>query len=136
MKASVPAFVFFAFALRAAAQEDVPPRQIDATQETLRKFVASIPEPPPKPPRKVTFHFGSIEFRALGMRWRINYLPIATPLPGSGFTTTHQWPDAFALTNTPIAMTPRSWHTQRQVNAEMRRIEKTERAKMTVKREE
>ena len=136
MKASVPLLVFVAFALRAAAQEGAPPPRIDASPESLRQFVASIPEPPPKQPRKVTFRFGMIEFRALGMRWRIGYLPIETPLPGTRFgIPTKEWPDAFALTGTQIATTPRSWHTQRQVNAEIRRIEKTERAKVSVKRE-
>jgi hypothetical protein len=134
MKTSAAILLILTAALPLTAQESPPP--IDASPETLRKFVASIPEPPPPRPRKVTFHFGGFEFRALGIRWRINYLPIAAPLPGTRFATTREWPDAFALTNTPIATTPRSWHTQRQVNAEMRRIEKTERAKVSVKRAE
>lgn len=90
MKASVSLLVFLTFALRAAAQEGAPPQRIDASPERLRQFVASIPEPPPKPPRKVIFRFGQIEFRALGMRWRIGYLPIETPLPGTRFGIPHE----------------------------------------------
>src|SRR5215210_6382965 len=109
MKASASTLVFLAMAVSAAAQE---PR-IDVSRENLQKFVASIPEPPPPRPRNVTFHAGAIEFRALGMRWRIAYLPILPPLPGTRPTTTREWPDPFALTQTSIATTPRSWTTRR-----------------------
>jgi hypothetical protein len=46
--------------------------------------------------------------------------------------TTQEWPDPFSLTNTPIATPPRAWRTQRRIDAEMRRIEQTERAKIRV----
>ena len=130
MKPSAAALVFLAIAAPLAAQEPPP---IDTSREGLQKFVAAIPEPPPPPPRNVTFHLGALEFRALGMRWRIAYLPILPPLPGTRPTTSREWPDAFALTHTAIATTPRSFTTRRAVNAEMRRIEKTERAKIKVK---
>ncbi|HJQ36177.1 MAG TPA: hypothetical protein VKB93_03470 [Thermoanaerobaculia bacterium] len=130
MKTSPAILLFLTAALSLPAQESPP--HIDASPERLRKFVASIPEPPPPRPHKLTFRFGAIEFRAFGTRWRISYLPGLTPLAGTRMTTTREWPDAFALTNTAIATTPRSWHTQRQINAEMRRIEKTEMAKVRV----
>jgi len=53
--------------------------------------------------------------------------------PGTRPTTSREWPDPFALTHTSIATTPRSFTTHRAVNAEIRRIEKTERAKIRVK---
>jgi len=131
MKSSTALLVFVAAALPLAAQE--PPAQVDVSRQTLLKFVASIPEPPPPRPRNVTFHIGAIEFRAFGTRWRFNYLPFMLPLSGTRPTTTREWPDPFELTQTAIATPPRAWHTQRQVNAELRRIEKTERAKLRVK---
>ena len=133
MKTRTASLVFLATTLSAAAQE-APPPQIDASRQALMKFVASIPEPPPPPPRKVTFHVGAIEFRAFGTRWRFNYLPIMMPLSGTRPTTTREWPDPFELTQTSIATPPRAWHTQRRVNAELRRIEKLERAKLRVKK--
>jgi hypothetical protein len=130
MKPSAATLFFLLMATPLTAEE---PPVVDTSKEALQKFVAAIPEPPPPPPRNVTFHLGALEFRALGMRWRIAYMPILPPLPGTRPTTTREWPDAFALTHTPIATTPRSFTTRRAVNAESRRIEKTERAKIKVK---
>ena len=112
------------------AQEEPPPP--DYSRQKLLRFVAEIPEPP-KHERNLRFQFGSVEFRALGMNWRIIYLPIMVPLSGSGLRTTSTLPDPFALTGTEIATPPRAWRTQRQINAETRRIEKTERARVRVK---
>ena len=101
----------------------------DYSRENLQRFVAAIPEPP-KPERRIRFYWGAIEFGALGQRWR--FAPML-PLSGSSLRTTQEWPDPFALTNTPIATPKRAWYTQRRVNAELKRIEKMERAKISVK---
>ena len=110
----------------AFAQEEPKP---DYSRETLQRFVAAIPEPP-KPERRIRFYWGAIEFGALGQNWR--FAPML-PLSGSGLRTTQEWPDPFALTNTQIATPKRAWYTQRKVNAELKRIEKMERAKISVK---
>lgn len=121
-------FVLFAalIALPALAQEEPQP---DYSRENLQRFVAAIPEEP-KRERRIRFHWGAIEFDALGQRW--TFSPVM-PLSGSIMRTTQEWPDPFALSNTPIATPPRAWRTQRQLNSEMRRIEKMERAKIKVK---
>lgn len=129
MKATFGLLVLLA-AVSAAAQE--APLQPDYSKPALQKFVASIPEPP-KHPRNVVFYIGAVEFRAIGTRFRFNYLPIMAPLSGTRLAVSREWPDPFSLTGTAIATPRRAWSTQRKVNAEMKRIEKTERAKIRVK---
>ena len=80
---------------------------------------------------RVHFHLGYFEFRALGMDWRIFYLPLAAPLPGARLEDAAKLPNPFELTGTPYASTmppmfdhDRSWAVER----EYRRI-----AKMTAK---
>ena len=131
MKTSLLLLVLLATA--AYAQEEPPVVQPDYSKESLQRFVANIPEPPPRRVRDVYFHIGAIEFRALGSRWRFNYLPFMMPLSGTQLGITQTQPDPFALTQTSIATPPRAWRTQRQVSAEMKRIEQTERAKVKVK---
>ncbi|HVE72916.1 MAG TPA: hypothetical protein VNI54_16230 [Thermoanaerobaculia bacterium] len=103
----------------------------DYSRPSLQRFVLSIPEPP-KRDRNVRFHVGAVEFGAIGTRWRFNYLPIMAPLSGTRLAVTREWPDPFSLTGTAIATPKRAWRTQRNVNAEMRRIEQSERAKIRV----
>ena len=114
-----------------AATSDAAPKP-DYSKPSLQRFVLSIPEPP-KRDRNVRFHVGAIEFGAVGTRWRFNYLPIMAPLSGTRLGVTREWPDPFSLTGTTIATPKRAWRTQRKIDAEMRRIEKTERAKVRVK---
>ncbi|HEX8411552.1 MAG TPA: hypothetical protein VF883_22055 [Thermoanaerobaculia bacterium] len=132
MKTSLLLLVLLA-ATAAYAQEEPPVVQPDYSKESLQRFVANIPDPPPRRVRDVYFHIGAIEFRALGSRWRFNYLPFMMPLSGTQMGITQTPPDPFALTQTTIATPPRAWRTQRQVSAEMKRIEQTERAKVKVK---
>ena len=126
MKTSL--FVLFAalIALPALAQEEPKP---DFSRENLQRFVATIPEEPQRE-RRIRFYWGAIELNALGQRWKVS--PVM-PFSGSIMRTTQEWPDPFSLTNTAIATPPRAWRTQRQINSEMRRIEKMERAKLRVK---
>ena len=128
MKTSFAILVLFA-ALPVIGQEEQPPAaQPDYSRQNLQRFVANIPEPPDRD-RDVYFHVGAIEFRALGTRWRFNYLPFMMPLSGTQMGITQTPPDPFALTQTSIATSPRAWSTRRAVNAEMRRIDRTEKEK-------
>lgn len=113
-------------ALPAFAQEEAKP---DYSRENLQKFVAAIPEQPERD-RRIRFYWGAVEFSALGQNWRIG--PVM-PFSGSIMRTTQELPDPFSLTRTQIATPKRAWYTQRKVNAELRRIEKMERAKIKVK---
>lgn len=128
MKTGTAILVLFAALIGtpAGAQERKP----DYSRENLQRFVAEIPEPP-KRERNIRFYVGAVEFGALGQRWRLLY-PLM-PLSGTLLTTTRIWPDPFSLTGTAIATPRRAWRTQRKVDAEMKRIEKMERAKMKVK---
>ena len=112
-------------ALPMLAQEEPKP---DYSRENLQKFVAAIPEEP-EHDRRIRFYWGAVEFSALGQRWRVG--PVM-PFSGSIMRTTQELPDPFSLTGTPIATPKRAWKTQRKVNAELRRIEKMERAKISV----
>ena len=116
-------------AVPATAQEEADP---DYSRDTLlRLFADAGNETDDDDMRAVRYRFGSVEFRALGTSWRLNYLPIMVPFSGTGpgfnGEITNTLPDPFMLTNTQIATSPRAWRTQRQRNAELRRIDRTER---------
>lgn len=116
--------------LPAQQQEPAP----DFTREGLqRTFSMHVIELPDRPPPRVRFRAGALEFDFLGMDWRVAWLPILPPLPGTEQRTVIRLPDAFSLTGTEIARMPRSWHTQRAVNAELKRIEKSERERAKLK---
>lgn len=127
MKTSTAILVLFAALLvaPARAQEETTP---DYSRENLQRFVAAIPDEPQRE-RNFRFYWGAIELTALGQRWR--FAPMM-PMSGSIMRTTQEWPDPFSLTGTAIATPKRAWRTQRKIDAEMRRIEKTERAKIRV----
>lgn len=124
------AVAMIAVAVSAAAQSTTPP-QPDYSRESLQRFVASIPEPPPEGKHNVHFGLAGISFTAFGQQWRIGLLP---PLSGSIPRTTLEWPDPFLLTRTEIATTPRTYASHRALNAEMRRIRRLEkRARVQVR---
>lgn len=109
--------------------ETPPP---DYSRETLLQLFADDAEREEAEGR-VTHHLGAIDIRALGMRWRIGYLPFFMPLSGSApWLPGHRWPDPFALTGTQIASPPRTWRQQRDMSAELRRIERKVRESATV----
>lgn len=121
-------------ALAQTADGRQPPAP-DYSREKLREIFSHTEEAPNRA-SNIEFTPGAVFFKALGMRWRINYLPFLAPLPGSVRTTTGYNVDPFALTGTEIAQTPRTFATRRAINAEMKRIERTEkekRAKVVVK---
>ena len=70
------------------------------------------------------WHIGYFDFHALGMDWRIVYLPIAAPLSGTRLNETAKPPDPFALTNTSIANAPPILldEPSRDARAELRRV--------------
>jgi hypothetical protein len=135
MKTKIALILLLAATTSLSAQEQ-PADTTEATKPdyskpSLQRFVLSIPEPP-KRDRNVRFYVGAIEFGAVGTRWRFNYLPIMAPLSGTRLAVTREWPDPFALTGTVIATPKRACRTQRKVDAELKRIEKSERAKIRV----
>src|SRR5688572_8640143 len=110
-----------------AAAQDAPARDY-SKDRLLRLFVDAAKQEGENP---IRYRRGAIEFRALGTSWRFNYLPMM-PMSGTMGGITQEMPDPFALTNTVIATGPRAWRTRREINAELRRIEATERAKVRV----
>ncbi|HEY0142361.1 MAG TPA: hypothetical protein VGF48_15790 [Thermoanaerobaculia bacterium] len=119
------------FALPAFAQESDD--DVDYSRDTLmRIFVAEAPREE-RPP--ITFHVGTVQFNALGTRWNFAYLPFLAPLHGTTPRTSQEMPDPFLITRTVMATPPRVARQQRRaINAEIRRIERTERerAKLSV----
>lgn len=111
-----------------AAADDPPAPSPDYSRDSLLRLVSEAPEPPPRE-RNVKHHFGAVEFRALGMDWRLFYLPVAMPLSGSGLRTSSSMPDPFELTGTVYATPAKPWRERRQLRAELRRINRSERAR-------
>jgi hypothetical protein len=137
---TLPAFVIvLALARSVAAQEPPPdlvkPAEPDYSRQKLTQIFSDAPAPPVIEPN-VQFHFGAIEFKALNMRWRVAYLPILMPLSGSipwrNNGAYGALPDPFELTGTEIAYGPRTWKQMRDMNAELKRIERTEKLKAKV----
>jgi hypothetical protein len=120
-----------AFAQEPPAEK--PAENPDYSKPTLMR-VFSADEKPPVRPRRVKVTLAGLEFRALGMDWRIGFMPVM-PMAGSRHTTSKEWPDAFSLTGTQFASPPRTWRQQRALSAELRRIERLDRkrAKVVVK---
>jgi hypothetical protein len=116
------ALVLCAFAAVSAFAEEKP----DYSREGLRRtFSAHVIELGPKPKPRFQFKFGAIEFRALGMDWRISYLPVA-PLSGTRMGVTQTPPDPFELTGVSIARAPAEEEIQMtaELRAELRRIKR------------
>ncbi|HSP13516.1 MAG TPA: hypothetical protein VLV78_02045 [Thermoanaerobaculia bacterium] len=128
MKRLVPFVIVLALAGNAAGQDSPP----DYSREKLLRLFADEPQREKVEPR-VQFGIGYVDFKALNMRWRVNYLPIMLPLYGSVPWTMNgafgSMPDPFTMTGTEIPYTPRTWRQVRDMNAELKRIERTERAK-------
>jgi len=105
------------------AQETAPPPP-DFSRDHLRQVFTTEPrEPLPERNLRVVGP-GVIEFRALGMDWRISFLPFFAPLPGSVPGTTHVLPDAFSMTGMTIPGTLPEAPKDEDVKKERRRIER------------
>ena len=127
MKASAN-FLILLLAASASAQEAPKP---DYSREAIQEFVMSIDVEEESP---VTYFPDSIRFNALGTSWSFQPFPtLMMPLAGTQMGVTQQWPDAFSLTGTQIATTPRNWYTRRELKKELDRINKRLKAKVDVK---
>ena len=133
MRASAVLMTVLLLSTPALAQEE---NAADYSRDTLLRLFADAGDEY-EDDSDVRNRLGTVEFRALGTSWRFNYLPMMVPFSGTGpgfnGEITNTLPDPFMLTNTQIATSPRAWRTRREVNAEMRRIERTERARIQVK---
>jgi len=95
--------------------------------EKLKAFRDLNPDRSAIADHRVHFHTGFIEFHAMGMDWRIFYLPILAPLPGARLEDGAKIPNPFELTGTPYASTlPPMFDKDRSaaVEREYRRIQK------------
>ena len=132
MRSSALTAALLLLAASAFAEEKPKNTTPDYSRDTLQKLFIEAGDIDDHRPA-VRYHIGTVEFRALGTNWRFNYLPLMMPLSGTRAGVTQEWPDPFALTGAQIATGPRAWRTRKTRNAEMRRIEKTERARLRVK---
>lgn len=128
MKATATLLTFLLIAGTAAAQERERPRTDYSRDRLLRLFVEAGEENQKGP---IRIEDGSLQFRAFDTIVRLPLGPVR-PLSGT-FTNTQQWPDPFVLTNTQIATSYNAWQTRREINAELRRIDRMERARAKVR---
>jgi hypothetical protein len=128
MRASATILAVLLLTASAAAQDSRAPVRDYSKDTLLRLFVDAAKQEGENP---IRYRRGAIEFRALGTSWRFNYLPMMA-MQGTLNGVSMELPDPFALTGTPIASPPRTWRTRREVSAELKRIEKMERAKIRV----
>ncbi len=131
----VPLFVIvLALAGNIAAQELTNPPSVDYSRGKLIQLFANQPVKEAVEPR-VQFGVGYIDFRALKMRWRLAYspmMPLSGSVPWRSNGAFGALPDPFELTHTEIASPPRTWRRTRDMSAELRRIERSERIKAKV----
>jgi len=128
MKASA-AFLLIALAAGSAAGQETTPRP-DYSRQGVQRFVMSLePEEDADIPRH---HYDPlvVNVAAFGTTFRLGYLPqLMMPMAGSQLGVTQTWPDAFSLTGTSIATSPRAWRTTRTFRRELndinRRIDAT-----------
>jgi hypothetical protein len=126
MKANAALALFLLAAPALFAQEADP--KPDYSRPTLLRIAV---EKDRKERRAIRIEENTITFNALGTRWR--FMPAMLPLAGTRPTTTKEWPDAFALTGTPYATTPRTFYARREINRELSRIDKVTKKKAKIK---
>jgi hypothetical protein len=119
-------------AVTAVAQEQRTKAQPDYSRDALLHFVAHddirmSPLPDHLPPGRIQWHIGWLQFRGLGMEWRVVYLPIAMPLAGSGLNNVARIPNPLEMT-APIAGHPDLFaERSASVDREMKRVLKLQR---------
>lgn len=118
-----------------AAQETKAPPPPDFSRAKLTQIFSDVVEPPPSAGHNVEWHAGWVDFRALNMRWRIAFLPIMAPLPGSIRGANAAPLDAFSMLGVPYAQTPRTFSDRREVNKELERINRLDRERAKIKAE-
>ena len=106
-----------------------PPKPDYSQDAVLKAFYIPHIELGPRPEPRVKFRFGVIEFRALGMDWRLFYLPMAMPLSGTRMGVTQTPPDPFELTGVafPNEPAPELEPQSRELRAELKRIRRVTR---------
>jgi hypothetical protein len=130
---SVVIAVALLVAATAVAQEQHPAPRPDYSRDALLHFVARddiqmSPLPDHLPPGRIQWHVGWLEFRGLGMEWRVVYLPIAVPLAGSGLQNVARVPNPIEMARTPVAgNTDVFAERSAAVNREMKRALKLQR---------
>lgn len=124
---TVSAVLMVLAALPALAQDEPRP---DYSRDSLQRFVMSIPAAPERD-SNMRFTLAGVEFRALGTTWRVGTLML--PFSGTRPTTNRTMPDPFELTGVSLATPFRAWRTQRTMEAELKRIDRSERARIRVK---
>jgi hypothetical protein len=121
-------FVTGGLAAQEASESNDSVRPSYSRDSLLRMLHAQAEEEKKEP--AVKYHVGAVEF---GAHWRFNYLTMMPPLSGSRVGVTNEWPDPFSLSGTAIATPRRAWRTQREIDAELRRINATEKKKAKIK---
>ena len=106
----------------AAAQER--PRPDYSKNSLLRLFAEAGTEE--EDARTFRIQDGAFQVRGYNTTVGLLFRPVMA-FAGSTLTTNRVYPDPFSLTGTDIATGPRAWRTVRAVNAELRRIDATER---------
>jgi len=97
-----PAAVLLLLALAVTAVAEEPTY---SAEEKLKMFRTLNVDAHAKDNARVEWHVGYVAFHVLGMDWRLFYLPILAPLPGSRLQDNGTIPNAFDLTRTPYAST-------------------------------
>ncbi|HYR27533.1 MAG TPA: hypothetical protein VEU30_03660 [Thermoanaerobaculia bacterium] len=128
MKASA-AFLLIALAAGSAAAQEATSKP-DYSRQAVQRFVMSIETEGEEDIPRHRYDPLVVNVAAFGTTFRIGYLPqLMMPLAGSQLGVTQTWPDAFSLTNTSIATSPRAWRTTRTFRRELndinRRIDAT-----------
>jgi hypothetical protein len=121
MKIASAAFALFLLAAPAFAADNAT--QPDYSRDGIQRvFAVDLYEPPGPQPFDWQRLF-VLDWDTRGTH--IHFRPLLGLLQGS-YPTTHglEIPNAFALTGTNFAYTPRSWADQRALSAERRKVEK------------
>ena len=129
MKTTATLFLVLLLGAVSAHGQDATPRADYSRDQLMRLFVA--PSDEYTDDGGVRFNYGQVEFRAIGIDWQ--FTPIMLPLAGTRFATTREWPDAFSLMRVPYATSMRAWQTRREVNAELKRIDRVTKPKAKIK---
>ena len=121
---------FFTVATSTFAQAPPPDYSRDAL---LRLIVRAEREEEEK---AIEIDAASVRFKGLGTRWKFLFLPLLAPLPNSVRRTSSTLPNPFVEAGAEIAYRPGTWRDMRDLprdlERELRRIKKSERARIRV----
>lgn|GEM_PF-1137989 len=137
MRSLILSATLLLIASAAFAQEQTTATRPDYSRDALLRFAAKneikmSALPDHLPPGRIKWHIGWMEFGALGLQWRIFYLPIAVPLAGSGMQNVAKVPNALELTGRPLPAAADIFRDRpASVNREVKRVMKIERQAKT-----